>query len=142
MAKLMPLMGAALLAGLVANGTVLAQESQEKALTKSTLVGTWVVDEGKCSDVNAEYLGFSATGAVQSTRNGGADAVGFWKLEGGKIQMTVLAPPARLDEKLKDVPGYYTFDITIAPYAVTADSFHGVAILGEQVRYGRFTRCG
>ncbi len=142
MAKSIPILVGSLIACFVMNATVLAKEVQDTGLTDAALVGTWVVDEGKCSDANAEFLGFSSNGAVQSTRNGGADAVGFWKLEGGKIHLTVLAPPARLDEKLKDVQGYYTFDITIAPYAVTPGSFQGVVILGEQIRYGRFTRCG
>ena len=55
--------------------------------------------------------------------------------------MNVLAPPARFDEKLKDVEGYAQFDIIIATIDVAGDGFQGVGILGQQIRYGRFKRC-
>ena len=69
------------------------------------------------------------------------DAVGFWRLDNDRILLTVLAPPAPFDEKLKDVKGYYAFDIMIAAFNITADGYEGVGMLGEQVRYGKFTRC-
>jgi hypothetical protein len=101
-----------------------------------------VVNGDKCSDANAEYIHFSKNGTVESTRNGDTDAVGFWKLDNSTILLSVLAPPSQFDEKLKGVAGYYAFDITIATYNVTADAFDGVGILAEQIRYGKFARCG
>jgi hypothetical protein len=115
--------------------------AQEASLTDSSLVGTWVVNLGKCTDPKAEFLVFNKNGSVESVREGHADAAGFWRLENDRIFLNVLAPPARLDERLKDIEGYYPFDITIATFDVTTDSFQGVAILGDQTRYGKLTRC-
>ena len=100
-----------------------------------------MVDNGKCGDAGAELLIFHKDGSVVSVHNNEADAVGFWTLADGKIYLDVLAPPSRLDEKLKDVEGLSYFGITIAPYDVTADAFRGIGILDDQVRYGSFTRC-
>ncbi|MDS4011098.1 MAG: hypothetical protein RKK15_06845 [Defluviicoccus sp.] len=113
----------------------------ETSLTDTSLVGKWVVNIGECSDPNAEFITFLKSGAVESTRNGSADAVGFWRLENDRIYLNVLTTPARLHEKLKDVSGYYPFDITVATFNVTADSFQGVGVLDDQTRYGKFTRC-
>ena len=118
-----------------------AEGAAAAALTEASLVGNWVVNDGKCTDANAEFLIFSKNGSVVSVHNNEADAVGFWKLDEGKIYLDVLAPPARLDEKLKDVEGLYSFGITIATYDVSPDAFRGVGILDDQVRYGKFTRC-
>lgn len=122
-------------------GAAWSQETQPASLTEATLAGKWVVNLGQCADANAEFITFGGNGAVESMREGRADAVGFWRLEAEKIYLSVLAPPARFDEKLKDVKGYYAFDILIATFNVTADGFEGVGILGDQVRYGKFTRC-
>ena len=131
---------AALLA--IVNGSAGAAEGTASAsLTDASLVGNWVVNEGKCIDANAEFLVFSKNGSVVSVHNGRADAVGFWRLDEDKIYLDVLAPPARLDEKLKDVKGLASFAITIATYDVGSDAFRGVGILEDQVRYGSFTRC-
>ncbi len=113
----------------------------ETSLTEASLIGKWVVNIGECSDANAEFITFLKSGAMESTRNGTADAVGFWRVENDRIYLNVLATPARLHEKLKDVSGYYPFDITVATFNVTADSFEGVGILDDQTRYGKFTRC-
>lgn len=118
-----------------------ADSATTAQLSGASLIGTWVVNDGTCTDTNAEFLAFSKNGSVVSMRDGQADAVGFWTLKDGKIYLDVLAPPSRLDEKLKDVKGVYAFGITIAPYNVTADAFQGVGILDDQIRYGRFTRC-
>lgn len=80
----------------------MSQEAQPASLTEATLAGKWVVNLGKCSDANAEFITFGGNGAVESMREGRADAVGFWRLEAEKIYLSVLAPPARFDEKLKE----------------------------------------
>ncbi|MBL8667165.1 MAG: hypothetical protein JNM48_06860 [Rhodospirillales bacterium] len=118
-----------------------AQDGPSPSLTDAGVIGTWAVNEGQCSDPNAEFIIFSKDGTVESIRNGQTDAVGFWKLQDDKLQLNVLAPPARLDERLKDVDGYYPFDIVIAPYDIQPDKFLAVGILGDQVRYGKFARC-
>lgn len=130
---------AAAIAGCAAFGT--AASADDMSLTADTLVGNWVLNLGKCSDADAEFLVFNKNGAVESIRKGRAEAAGFWKLENDRIYLNVLAPPAQLDERLKDVKGYYPFDITIATFDVTPDSFQGIAILGDQTRYGKMTRC-
>ena len=138
MIRTIRLMVAAAIAGAATCGEVSAQD---ESLTDASLVGNWVVNLGKCSDANAEFITFSKNGAVESMRNGRAEAAGFWKLENDRIYLNVLAPPAQLDERLKDVKGYYPFKITIATFDVTLDSFQGVAVLGDQTRYGKLTRC-
>ena len=113
-------------------------------LTEQSLVGNWVVNEGKCSDGNAEFLIFRKNGAVESVRNGKLDAVGFWTLSDDNISLDVLAPPSFFKdvEELKDTPiGYQQFHLTIAAFDIAADSFQGIGMLGEQVRRGKFTRC-
>jgi hypothetical protein len=133
---------AVVFAALIGGGAGAADKAAAAAeLNAEFLVGNWVVNDGKCGDVNAEFLNFSRNGSVVSTHNNEADAVGFWKIDGGKIYLDVLAPPSRLDEKLKDVKGLYVFGITIAPYDLTPEGFRGVGILDDQVRYGSFTRC-
>jgi len=141
MIKTIRLIAAAAVAGTIGCGVLAPGHADAAALTADALVGEWVVNEGECSDDNAEYIHFSKNGTVESTRNGDTDAVGFWKLDNDKILLSVLAPPSRFDEKLKDVAGYDAFDITIATYNVTADAFEGVGILDEQIRYGKFSRC-
>lgn len=126
---------------MLSSGAGAADESAPAALTATALVGNWVVNEGTCGDAKSEFLNFSKNGSVVSSRDGEADAVGFWTLKDGKIYLDVLAPPSRLDERLKDVKGVYTFGITIAPYDVTPDAFRGVGVLDDQIRYGKFTRC-
>ena len=141
MTKSRSLIAAAAIAATMICGPATAQQAQPASLTDASLVGKWAVNLGKCSEANAEFITFGGNGAVESMRDGRADAVGFWRLENDKIHLSVLAPPGRFDEKLKDVQGYYAFDILIATFNVTADGFEGVGLLGEQVRYGKFTRC-
>ena len=141
MTKSQSLIAAAAIASTMICSAAAAQQPQPASLTDASLAGKWVVNLGKCSDGNAEFITFGGNGAVESMRDGRADAVGFWRLDNDKILLTVLAPPGRFDEKLKDVKGYYAFDILIATFNVTADGFEGVGLLGEQVRYGKFTRC-
>lgn len=136
-----PFIAAVVFASVIFGGAAMAQQTQSASLTDASLTGKWVVNLGQCSDANAEFITFGGNGAVESMREGRADAVGFWRLEAEKIYLSVLAPPARFDEKLKDVKGYYAFDIIIATFNVTADGFEGVGILGDQIRYGKFTRC-
>ena len=141
MTKSQSLIAATAIASTMMCGAAAAQQPQPASLTDANLAGKWVVNLGKCSDANAEFITFGGNGAVESMRDGRADAVGFWRLDNDRILLTVLAPPGRFDEKLKDVKGYYAFDILIATFNVTADGFEGVGLLGEQVRYGKFTRC-
>jgi hypothetical protein len=141
MIKMIRLVASAAVAGTIGWGVLAPAHADAAALTADALVGNWVVNEGTCSDANAEFITFAKNGTVESARNGQVDAVGFWKLENDRIVLDVLAPPARFDEKLKDMAGYYAFDITIATFNVTADAFEGVGILAEQIRYGKFTRC-
>ena len=115
------------------------------SLTNETLVGNWVVNEGKCTDANAEFLIFQKNGAVESMRDGKLDAVGFWTLSDDNIGMDVLAPPSFFKERfkeLKDTPvGYQQFHITIATFDIAADRFQGIGVLAEQVRHAKFARC-
>ena len=141
MTKSQSLIATAAIASTMICGAATAQQAQPASLTDASLAGKWVVNLGKCSDANAEFITFGGNGAVESMRDGRADAVGFWRLDNDRILLTVLAPPARFDEKLKDVKGYYAFDIMIAAFNITADGYEGVGMLGEQVRYGKFTRC-
>jgi hypothetical protein len=72
-------------------------------LPEQSLVGNWVVNEGKCSDANAEFLIFRKNGAVESVRNGKLDAVGFWTLSNDNISLDVAPPSFFKDvEELKD----------------------------------------
>ena len=119
-------------------------DARAASLTNETLVGNWVVNEGKCTDPNAEFLVFRKNGAVESVRNGKLDALGFWTLNNDDINIEVLAPPSFFKEveELKDVPvGYQQLHLTIAAFDIAADSFQGIGLLGEQVRRGKFTRC-
>lgn len=141
MFKLMGVIAVTALATLLGSAAGAAEDSAPTALTDASLVGNWVVNDGTCSDTNSEFLAFGKNGSVVSARNGQADAVGFWSLKDGKIYLDVLAPPSRFDEKLKDVQGVYSFGIIIATYDVTPDTFRGVGILDDQIRYGKFTRC-
>ena len=120
-----------------------AENAGAASLTNETLVGKWVVNEGKCTDANAEFLIFRKNGAVESVRNGKLDALGFWTLNDDNVSIEVLAPPSFFKEieELKDVPiGYQQFHLTIAAFDIAADSFQGIGLLGEQVRRGKFTR--
>ena len=115
------------------------------SLTNETLVGKWVVNEGKCTDANAEFLIFQKNGAVESMRDGKLDALGFWTLSDDNIDVDVLAPPSFFKERFKELKdasvGYQQFHITIAAFDIAADSFQGIGVLGEQVRRGKFARC-
>ena len=115
------------------------------SLTNETLVGNWVVNEGKCTDANAEFLIFQKNGAVESMRDGKLDALGFWTLSDDNIDVDVLAPPSFFKERFKELKdasvGYQQFHITIAAFDIAADSFQGIGVLGEQVRRGKFARC-
>jgi hypothetical protein len=115
------------------------------SLTNETLVGNWVVNEGKCTDANAEFLIFQKNGAVESIRDGKLDALGFWTLSDDNIDVDVLAPPSFFKERFKELKdasvGYQQFHITIAAFDIAADSFQGIGVLGEQVRRGKFARC-
>ncbi|MFO1127109.1 MAG: hypothetical protein U1E66_01530 [Rhodospirillales bacterium] len=141
MARTMGFIAATAVAAMLSGPVAAADPAGEQQLSEASLVGNWVVNEGACTDANAEFLVFNKNGSVVSMRLGKADAVGFWTLKEGKIFLDVLAPPSRLDEKLKNVKGLLSFGITIAPYEVTADAFRGVGILDDQIRYGSFTRC-
>ena len=55
------------------------------SLTNESLIGNWVVNEGKCTDANAEFLIFQKNGAVESMRDGKLDALGFWTLSDDNI---------------------------------------------------------
>jgi hypothetical protein len=115
------------------------------SFTNETLVGKWVVNEGKCTDANAEFLTFQKNGAVESMRDGKLDALGFWTLSDDNISVDVLAPPSFFKERFKELKDvsvdYQQFHITIAAFDIAADSFQGIGVLGEQVRRGKFARC-
>jgi hypothetical protein len=68
------------------------------SLTNETLVGKWLVNEGKCTDANAEFLTFQKNGAIESMRDGKLDALGFWTLSEDNISVDVLAPPSFFKE--------------------------------------------
>ena len=110
-------------------------------MQRRCLVGTWALDNDQCGQDKSELIVFRKSGVVESIRGGRVEAVGFWKLDNDAIQMSVLAPPAVLDEKLKDVEGYHPFNITVVAFDITGESFGGVGLLGEQVRRAKFTRC-
>lgn len=114
-------------------------------LTNETLIGNWVVNEGKCTDSNSEFLRFQKNGAVESVRDGKLDAVGFWTLSDDNIGVDVLAPPSFFKERfkeLRDAPlGYQQFHITIATFDIAADRFQGIGVLAEQIRHAKFARC-
>jgi hypothetical protein len=122
-----------------------AVNANAASLSNETLVGNWVVNEGKCTDANAEFLIFRKSGAVESVRDGKADALGFWTLSDDTIALDVLAPPSFFKERFKELKdasvGYQQFHITIAAFDIAADSFQGIGVLGEQVRRGKFARC-
>ena len=124
---------------------VFAVNAGAASLTNETLVGKWVVNEGKCTDANAEFLIFQKNGAVESIRDGKLDALGFWTLSDDNIDVDVLAPPSFFKERFKELKdasvGYQQFHITIAAFDIAADSFQGIGVLGEQVRRGKFARC-
>lgn len=123
---------------------VVIGDARAASLTNQSLVGNWVVNEGKCTDASAEFLIFRNNGAVESVRNGKLDALGFWTLSDDTISVDVLAPPSFFKdvEELKDTPvGYQQFHLTIAAFDVTTDGFQGIGLLGQQVRRGKFTRC-
>jgi hypothetical protein len=115
------------------------------SLTNESLIGNWVVNEGKCTDANAEFLIFQKNGAVESMRDGKLDALGFWTLSDDNIGVDVLAPPSFFKERFKELKdasvGYQQFHITIAAFDIATDRFQGIGVLGEQVRRGKFTRC-
>ena len=114
-------------------------------LTNETLIGNWVVNDGKCTDANAEFLRFQKNGAVESMREGKLDALGFWTLSNDNIGVDVLAPPSFFKDRFKELKdatvSYQQFHITIAAFDIAADRFQGIGILGEQVRRGKFARC-
>lgn len=141
MVRTIQALATAVTAALLCGGVALAEQARPAELTDSGLVGKWALNLSKCDDPNAEFITFNGNGAVEGARNGHAEAVGFWSLDKDRISLTVLAPPARFDERLKDMKGYYAFDILIAAYNISADGFEGVGILGEQTRYVKFTRC-
>lgn len=122
-----------------------AANARAASLTNETLVGNWVVNEGKCTDANAEFLIFQKNGAVESIRDGKLDALGFWTLSDDNIDVDVLAPPSFFKERFKELKdasvGYQQFHITIAAFDIAADSFQGIGVLAEQVRRGKFARC-
>ena len=124
---------------------VFAVNAGAVSLTNESLVGNWVVNEGKCTDANAEFLIFQKNGAVESMRDGKLDALGFWTLSDDNIGVDVLAPPSFFKERFKELKdasvGYQQFHITIAAFDIAADSFQGIGVLGEQVRRGKFARC-
>ena len=124
---------------------VFAVNAGAASLTNESLVGNWVVNEGKCTDANAEFLIFQKNGAVESMRDGKLDALGFWTLSDDNIGVDVLAPPSFFKERFKELKdasvGYQQFHITIAAFDIAADSFQGIGVLGEQVRRGKFARC-
>ena len=115
------------------------------SLTNESLIGNWVVNEGKCTDANAEFLIFQKNGAVESVREGKLDALGFWTLSDDNIDVDVLAAPSFFKERFKELKdasvGYQQFHITIAAFDIAADRFQGIGVLGEQVRRGKFARC-
>ena len=115
------------------------------SLTNESLIGNWVVNEGKCTDANAEFLIFQKNGALESIRDGKLDALGFWTLSDDNIDVDVLAPPSFFKERFKELKdasvGYQQFHVTIAAFDIAADSFQGIGVLGEQVRRGKFARC-
>ena len=115
------------------------------SLTNESLIGNWVVNEGKCTDANAEFLIFQKNGAVESMRDGKLDALGFWTLSDDNLGLDVLAPPSFFKERFKELKdasvGYQQFHVTIAAFDIAADSFQGIGVLGEQVRRGKFARC-
>ena len=124
---------------------VFAVNAGAASLTNESLIGNWVVNEGKCTDANAEFLIFQKNGAVESMRDGKLDALGFWTLSDDNIGVDVLAPPSFFKERFKELKdasvGYQQFHITIAAFDVAADRFQGIGVLGEQVRRGKFARC-
>ena len=137
--------GISLIITLLFASLVFAVNAGAASLTNETLVGKWVVNEGKCTDANAEFLIFQKNGAVESIRDGKLDALGFWTLSDDNIDVNVLAPPSFFKERFKELKdtsvGYQQFHITIAAFDIAADSFQGIGVLGEQVRRGKFARC-
>ena len=117
-------------------------EANAAELDANYLLGTWVVDEGSCSDASAEFIIFRESGAAESVRGGKLEAAGFWVLNGETVDFHAVASPAFFDEGLAHFEGeYFAFRIRIVPFNVEPDSFETVGFLGEQIRTAALSRC-
>ena len=76
------LIAAAAIASTMICGAATAQQAQPASLTDASLAGKWVVNLGKCSDGNAEFITFGGNGAVESMRDGLPSASGDWTTTG------------------------------------------------------------
>jgi hypothetical protein len=114
----------------------------DEALTPESIVGTWVLSNGSCTDDKAEFVTFRGNGAVESSNRGVLQTAGFWRLAEGPVKLNVIASPAFVEEKLKDLEGqYHAFEINLTPFNIKDSSFEAIGVLGQEVRRTTFTRC-
>jgi hypothetical protein len=129
---------------LVAALVLIAFESRaaDEALTPEDIVGTWVLNNGSCTDDKAEFVTFRGNGAVESSNRGKLQAAGFWRLAEGPVKLNVIASPAFFEEKLKEMEGqYHAFEINLTPFNVKDSTFEAVGVLGQEVQRATFNRC-
>lgn len=136
MRKTVALTSAAALAMLLASG------ARAATLSPEYLVGRWTTGSVEaCSRTGAEISELRADGSLVTLRDGKAVAVGFWRLDGDRLDLEVLAHDS-LNEALKGIPGDYAhFSIGSLVFDVTDNGYRTVQSIGDVLQGLNVVRC-
>jgi hypothetical protein len=111
------------------------------------LVGKWDLEGGgkKCDSNNSTYVIHDESGAFEYGRDGRAEAVGFWSVEGEVITYQVLTSPAYfhdLDASLKAYEDqFHQYTVVSMLAEKEKNEFVAISSLGDQISKFSAHRC-
>ncbi|MGB5177592.1 MAG: hypothetical protein WBP44_02565 [Gammaproteobacteria bacterium] len=112
-------------------------------ISSAYLVGTWGL-EGKenCGVSGKEHIKLAENGKFELGRLGRVDFVGFWALEGNRLDLHMVGSPYRIDNALvqhKDQYGYAHLPVFI--FNMGNNTFDAVVPEQDDVRMRSAQRC-
>lgn len=116
--------------------------AQGAALSADYLAGRWTTGEAAaCTQPGAELTEFRPDGSFTTLRDGRAVAVGFWRVDGDRLDLEVLAHD-NLHDALQGIEGEYGhFTIAALVFDVAEDRHRMVQSIGSVLQGLDVVRC-
>lgn len=120
----------------------LAGGADAAALSGDYLAGRWTTgDAALCTQPSAEVTEFRKDGSFVTQRDGRAVAVGFWRVDGDRLDLDLLAHDG-LHEALQGIEGEYGhFTIGALVFDVAEDRHRMVQSIGSVLQGLDVVRC-
>ncbi len=130
---------------LVVLGLFLVPMASAADLSADYFYGRWVMNEKSCSSSTSEFIKFNKNGTFEETRNGVAEVVGFWKLNGDNMKLNMLSSAASfqdLDKSLSKFAGVYNHsEGQMLIFNAKKKDFEAYGVVGNEIKRATAVKC-